>query len=333
MVTKENHLEQPLNKIIQPVLPQFDAVVTSYALLNTAFIVAFTLEIVTLLFFFTFLLKSALLAFGLALLFLTVFSYLIFRLYFTAAKPQRFLEIKNQFLDSYKTLSNYQEGTASHHMALANACCRLSDSLTGKEYTFYPLPTWLKSLKPRVELLSWWWHWQDVHKMKELLLNVSIQEHIKLVHLEPTSLEIHAALANAYVLLSTHYTTPIKREEGWKQRWLMEKDAYIQSLEKKFCATSEKAIEEFKIISDYAPNDPWVHLQLAYSYRDLNMPKEEIGEYETILRLNPEDKEALFKLGSLYFKMGMNAKGLRIYEELKQSNSKKAESLLKLYGA
>jgi tetratricopeptide (TPR) repeat protein len=103
-------------------------------------------------------------------------------------------------------------------------------------------------------------------------------------------------------------------------------------LEKKFRQASERAIEEFKIISDYAPNDPWVHLQLAYSYRDLNMPLEEIQAYETILRINPTDKEALFKLGTLYFQQGMNAKGLQVYEELKRANFSKVENLIKYYG-
>jgi len=96
---------------------------------------------------------------------------------------------------------------------------------------------------------------------------------------------------------------------------------------------AERAIEEFKVLNDYAPNDPWVHAQLAYSYHDLQMPKEEIKEYETILKLNPGDRDTLYKLGLLYFQEGMNAQGLRIYEELKRSHYKKAESLMENYGS
>ncbi len=108
---------------------------------------------------------------------------------------------------------------------------------------------------------------------------------------------------------------------------------YSKSFKQKFRLTAEKAIEEFKILSDYAPHDPWVHAQLAYSYRDLQMPKEEIKEYEAILQLCPDDKETLFKLGKLYFEQGQNAKGLKIYETLKFSHYKKAESLIHFYGA
>ena len=115
-------------------------------------------------------------------------------------------------------------------------------------------------------------------------------------------------------------------------RWVPQ-TSINESFQQKFRKTAEKAIEEFKIMSDYAPHDPWVHAQLAYSYRDLQMPKEEIKEYEAILHLCPDDKETLFKLGKLYFQQGQNAKGLQIYETLKNTHFKKAENLISFYGA
>ena len=96
---------------------------------------------------------------------------------------------------------------------------------------------------------------------------------------------------------------------------------------------AERAIEEFKILNDYAPEDPWIHAQLAYSYHDLQMPQEEIREYETVLRLKPDDMDTLFRLGVLYFQQGMNAKGLQAYEELKRFHYKKAEALIGYYGS
>jgi len=316
---------EPINRIIQPVLPRFDRLIQSYVFLNLAFFSAIAIETVLLLVFFTFLVKSSLLAFGLAALFLTLFSYFIFRLYYQTAKPERLKEIRDQFVNSCKTVVNYREGEAQHHMAVAQACSRLADNLPGKELSYYRPPKWLETAAPTFEKFSAWWHWQDVHRMRELLLQQSVEEYIKMVKCEPTSMEIHAALANAYVMLSSIYALPA-RDDPWLQY-----DKYTQSLPEKFRSTAQKAIEEFKIISDYAPNDPWVHLQLAYSYHDLNMPLEEIREYESIVRLNPDDKEALYKLGALYFSQGMNAKGLRIYDELRKSNFKKAESLIKLY--
>lgn len=160
----------------------------------------------------------------------------------------------------------------------------------------------------------------------------SVEQNIKLVKCEPTSLEVHASLANAYVMLSGLYIDPRKLEGYDDERW-MPPERYSPQMEEKFRSTAERAIEEFKVLNDFAPNDPWVHAQLAYSYRDLKMPKEEIKEYEAILKFNPGDRETLYKLGLLYFQQGLNSQGLRIYEELKRSHYKKAESLIENYGS
>ncbi len=145
----------------------------------------------------------------------------------------------------------------------------------------------------------------------------AIEEHLKQIRVTPTDLEVHASLATTYVLQSKIYRIKGTRKED---------------LEERFRTSSRLAIEEFQILNHYAPNDPWVHSQLAIGYRDLDMPIEELREVETLLKLCPHDKETLFRLGKLYFCQGMNAKGLQIYEELKQSNFKKAEELIASYG-
>lgn len=325
-------LSQQINQVIEPILPEFDRMMRSYAFFNMAFLIVGFLEIVLLAVFFTFLAKSLLLAFGLALLFSTYFSYFIVKLYYQTKKPEQFQEIKNRFVKAAQQMIGYREGEPEHHIALGNACCKLAEGLNGKEYTFYTPPSWLGILSPYLEKFSWWWHWQDIHRMKEILLMAAVEEHIKLVKCEPTSLEAHASLANAYVMLSALYADPSKQEDYDGEQWVPS-ERYIKILQKKFRDTAERAIEEFKIISDYAPNDPWVHEQLAYSYRDLQMPQDEIKEYEVILKLTPEDYETLFKLGVLYFKLGRNAQGLQVYEQLKRTQYKKAEALIKHYGA
>ncbi len=325
-----NH--ESIHKVIEAVLPQFESSMKAYVLFNMLFLLLGGLECLLLVTFFAFLAKTAILAFSLSLLFLTCFSYFILRLYFQSKKPEEFTLIKERYLRGCKSLLNYQEGIPEHHIALSKACCRFADSLHCREYYFYHAPQWLSHLSSQTEKFSCWWHWQDVFQMKELLLMASVEENIKLVTCEPTSLEVHASLANAYVLLSGLYVDPRKIDGYDEERWIPA-HRYNASMEQKFRKTAERAIEEFKILNHYAPDDPWVHAQLAFSYRDLKMPQEEIREYETILRINPDDKDTLYKLGILYFQQGMNAQGLRIYEELKRFNSKKAETLIKHYGA
>jgi|LakMenE01Jun11ns_1017448.scaffolds.fasta_scaffold9943146_1 tetratricopeptide (TPR) repeat protein len=311
--------QNPIEKFLKSSLTRFDRYLHFSVFVHMVFLTLGVLEIVAVAVFFSFLMKSSYLAFGLASIFVTFFGYFIFRIYLQSAKPEKMEEIRDLFQESCKRSIHYQSGITEHHMALANACCRFSQELSGRESCYYRPPRWLDILKSKMEAFSEWWHKEDVYAMRELLLLASMEEHIKMVRCEPTSLEMHAALANVYVMLSTLYTNHLKSKRS-------------SFLEKKFRQASERAIEEFKIISDYAPNDPWVHLQLAYSYRDLNMPLEEIQAYETILRINPTDKEALFKLGTLYFQQGMNAKGLQVYEELKRANFSKVENLIKYYG-
>jgi tetratricopeptide (TPR) repeat protein len=321
---------QPLQTMIQPVILRVERLLRFYALFHLLSWGLLAVEGLFIFLFFTFLAQSMLMAFALSALFLTLFSYLMLRLYFQAVKPEQLRAIKAQFVDTYKTLTHYLEGAPEHHLGLSHACCQLSDELAGSAYRFCRLPVWMKGLKPLMERWSWWWQWQDVHQMRELLLQEAIEEHIKLVRCEPTHPETHAALANAYVLLSTLYSGPLKLLKENGEEWLP-RNGYTQGLDSKFRKSAKKAIEEFQILRDYAPNDPWVHLQLAYSYHDLDMPLEEIGAYETILNLQPEDMETRFKLGSLYFQQGMNAKGLHIYETLLRADSKRAEALIRHY--
>jgi tetratricopeptide (TPR) repeat protein len=322
---------EQIAKITQPILPQFDHLIQRYVLFNFLFIMAGVTEIVCLLIFFTLLTQSSLAAFALSLIFLTFFSYFIFRIYFQTAKPEQLESLKNQYINNFKTIMSYQEGVPEHHAAIALSCSKLSDQLAGKELSYYSPPRWLAILSPLLEKFSFWWHWQDVLLMRELLLKASISEHVKLVRSEPTNLELHAVLANAYVLLSSLYADQKKQFDKEGENWNLFK-SHSLALDAKFRITAQKAVEELKILNEFAPNDPWVHLQLAYSYHDLGMNLEEINEYEIILKLNPDDLETLYKLGFLYFQEGMNAKGLRVYEMLKQKHYKKTESLLKYYG-
>jgi tetratricopeptide (TPR) repeat protein len=323
---------EQITKVIEPVLLQFERMMKSYVIFNIIFLSLGLLQSILLITLFTFLAESSILAFSLALIFLTFFSYFILRLYFQTKKPEQLKELKERYIKTCKAFLHYQENVPEHHIALANACCKLAESLNGKEYSFYRPPEILDIFSASLEKFSCWWHWQDVHRMKEVLLATSIDEQIKLVRCEPTNLEFHASLANAYVMLSGLYVDP-RRIDGFdEERWIPS-ERLSEQLEEKFRKTAERAIEEFKILNDYAPNDPWVHAQLAYSYHDLQMPDEEIKEYETIFELNPDDKENLYKLGLLYFQQGHNAKGLRIYEKLKSSHYKKAGNLINYYGA
>lgn len=275
---------------------------------------------------------STFLAFVLGAFFLTFFSFLILRVYLQANKPDKLVEVMQNYLAKVKQVIGFDDSLVEHHIALAQSCQKFAAHLHDSEYHLLSNTSLPKALLPLLQRLSAFSFWKDYHQFKELLLLQAIEEHLVVVKVEPVSLEVHAAMANAYVMLSSLCADPRKYSGFDESKWISP-ERYSEFMLKKFRKFSQLAIEEFKILNAYAPNDPWVHMQLAYSYHDLQMPEEEMREYEKVLQLTPGDKEILFKLGMLYFHEGKNAEGLRIYEALRRTNYQKAERLIKFYGS
>lgn len=321
-----------IGMLINPFIGRFQGILKTYSLFNFFFLFLIAAEIIYFFVHLTFLVQTFVVAIHLALIFATLFCYFTLRMYAQTRKTEKIIALLKDFLESCQQRSQSAENEAEHHLITSHACCKLAGEFHALEHKIFPCPGWCIFLSSSFEKMNCWCFWEDAHCMKELLLQTSVKEHIKLVRMQPTDLEAHAGLANAYVMLSGLYVDPKTVDGMDEDRWIPH-NKYTESFKQKFRETAERAIEEFKILSDYAPQDPWIHAQLAYSYRDLQMPKEEIREYEIILHLCPDDKETLFKLGKLYFQQGLNAKGLQIYETIKKSHYKKAESLISFYGA
>ena len=104
-------------------------------------------------------------------------------------------------------------------------------------------------------------------------------------------------------------------------------------MRKKFEMALERALEEYHIIDEYEPKDPWVHAQRASLYKELEKAEEEQKEYEQILQMDPNNNEILLRLGKLYFRKGETAKGLKIYDQLQDLDLDKATELITEYDA
>ncbi len=302
-----------LPQYYRAILREFRRVVHSFVSFNLLFLGFFASELFLFFFFLSFLTKSPFFAFALGGLFLTAFSYFILLFYFQAKKPEQLIRLRDQFLNSCRQVLPLPPGESQHHLSLAEALSKLASYLHDFEWNFYQIPKFLHPFSQLISRFSAYCYGEDVFKMKLLLVQAAVDEHLKQIRITPTDLEVHASLANIYVSLSQIYKKSL--------------------LEEKYRTTVRLAIEEFSILSCYAPNDPWVHEQLAIGYRDLDMPVEEMREVEILLKLCPQDNEILYRLGKLYFKQGMNARGLQIYEELKGANFKKAEDLIVSYGS
>lgn len=296
-----------LPQYYRTILQKFKKVTNSFVLFHTLFCLSLVTEMGL---FIPLIGKPALFAFALGFFFLTGFSYCILIFYFQAKKPEQLILIRNQFLDSCRQLLPVPAGEVQHHLSLAAALLKLTSYLDDFESRVYTVPGWLQPLAPVVQNIFHYCYKKDVFQMQQLLLHAAVDEHLKQIRITPTDLEVHASLANTYVDLSQLYFP-----------------------DEKFNAAARLAIEEFKILSHYAPNDPWAHEQLADGYHSMKMIVEETKEVEFLAKLLPQDPEVLFRLGALYFELGENAKGLKVYEELGQLNYKKGEELIALYGS
>ncbi len=301
----DSFFQNSLPQYYRAILKQFRKVTHAFVSFNLLFATLLIAQLVSL----PFLFNTSFFIFSLAALFLTCFSYFILLFYYQARKPEELEQLKIDFIQSCRQMLPIPQGEAEHHLSIAEALSKLSSYLQDFEANFYEAPKWIA---PLVSRFSKYCYREDVFKMKVQLLQAAIDEHMLQIQSTPTDLEVHASLASAYVTLAQVYKAP-----GFE-----EKHAQITRL----------AIEEFSILGHYAPNDPWVHEQLATNYHHLGMQEKELQEVETLLKLRMKDKEILYRLGSLYFKQGMNAKGLQIYEELKKANFQKASDLIGSYG-
>ncbi len=330
--TRNASLEEKIGILSESFRKKFLFFTRFHAMFHIGFLSLAVIEVFCLLLFFSFLAKSSLVAFALAFLFLTVFSYFVLLFYFQAKKPQQFIELKEGFLSACRAAIASHPHTHEHSTLFLSAITSCSSLLNRQETAYYDFLRAFPTLAHLMEKLSIWLHWEDVFIMREQLLLANIAETILLVKNFPGAPEPHAALAEAYKELSKIYQHPHKANPKNRLAFVP-KEYSSQLMKQKFQITANRAIEEFSILANYLPKDPWVHAQLAQIYHDLEKHKEEIEEYEILLSFAPSDREILFRLGVLYFQQGLNAKGLKIFEELKQSKDKKADELIHFYDA
>ncbi len=217
--------------------------------------------------------------------------------------------------------------------AAAKTLTTYAQSMGFKEFDLISLKHVPKSLTLVLNRVIRFFTWKYIHDFTEMLFLASLDKSIACTKAAPLLMHPHASLANCYVMLASHYTLPltISPHLPWPGLWLTSGEKIL--LEAKSRGAAKAAVEELSILKTFAPDELWVHDQLAISYKELNMPEEEIRECEEIIRLCPDDQGAQLRLGILYFQLGLNAKGLIVYERLKTVYPVLATELISHYGS
>lgn len=301
--------------ILQEKYRTFQSCIRFYEIFHVGFISFLCLQLVAFLLFFSYFSKSLMAACGLALFFLTLFSYFVLLFFFQAKKPQQFSSIQTQLL-SFMT----QEDGFLRSQILEE----FEHFLATEEPIFYRSSCPISALAPILQKFNIWMHWKHFQQMKEILLEHSILELNSLVKKTPTNLEVHGKLAETYTKLCKLYLPP--KTLSW-----VSPEYASPRLKELFQMYSQKAVEEFKILEDLSDQDPWALAGLAEIYRLQQKAEEEICQCEKLLKLTPENSDLLLQLGILYFQKGHASKGLKIYEALQKDPSNKAEQLIQYY--
>jgi tetratricopeptide (TPR) repeat protein len=322
------HFEKEVDQLCQKTGELFKKIHRFYFRFHSGFLLAALLELSIFGFIFHYFPTSSILALFLSLIVLTLFSHVVLFSYLQLKKPHQLTQLIEIFVTQCRDLLSKTPDEAP--FALSFVLQRLSFRLTLSDKMRY---RWMQRSPFLVQLVfKWriWTEWKDLLHMKERLFSAAIKEQIAFIKEEPSDLEGHARLAQLYRLFSKCYSDPQKLAMNERLAW-MPKAFYREEMAARSKQLLNQALQELLIISEYAPQDPWVHTQLAALYQELQMPDKELLEYEKILAMSPEDKEALFLLGVSYFQMGENAKGLRVYERLKQLSLAKAHQLITYY--
>lgn len=304
---------------------KFRQLLNSYTLFHASFFLVAFIE--TSFFFLSFINYKESVAFiiTLASMVLTIFSYLILNYYFQGKKNEQFSDLKTQFIQSCKKHVTSSLSEEEVHLTIAKHAFQLAFSLGQKRIYALSLPPFefFKDVLIKGRFLM---HFKDVLTMQELLMQLSLDEYMHILKIEPTDLAIHTSLANVYMTLSKIYETPQELTSIFSDK-LFKKLHLSEKIE----LSTKCAIEELTILDDLAPNDPWTHAQLASCFHQLEKWDDELSEYEILSNLRSKDKEILLRLGILYFKLGKTAKGLLTYESLKKVDAKYADHLISHY--
>lgn len=262
-----------------------------------------------------------------ALLALTSFTYLALIFYFQSKKTDQLTQLTHWYVSILKKSIGGEFSYLEHYLALAGGLYFFSHYLNPKAMPLYKLKIWLPSLQKVVRKLALFIYVKDFHKLKEMLMLSCIKQHLTLLKYEPTHLEVHGSLANSYLSLSKIYK--YSRDHELLDNFSL--DDLSEESKIKFKNTIAQAIEEYQIIEDFLPKDPWVLMQLALCYHELEDYDHEIYYFEKILESSDNNYAVMMRLAQLYFSQKKHAKGFKLYKILRENSVEGVELLIEDY--
>ncbi|MCI0381838.1 MAG: hypothetical protein L0207_02150 [Chlamydiae bacterium] len=300
--------------------------IKKHFLFHFLFLASILLELVIFGYFFSFFTHTSILAFCLAGIFITIFSYITLHFYLQSKKNEDLYKIKEDFLKNCFALIEKKDDTSNLHCFFIYATTLLASLLS-----FRPIlgGKWQKKF-PTLALIREkyhiWLEWKDLQSIKELLFFEAIDQHIQLIKLNPTNGETHLSLGNLYIHLSKLYRE--QEELPWNPAQLRSEE-----MARNHRSALEKAISEYQINLELTPENPKIYLQLIEIYKQLKEKEKEMEICEKLIQIDAENADILFRMGSLYFQKGNLVAGLKMYQKIKEIDETKAKDLFQFYAS
>ena len=86
----------------------------------------------------------------------------------------------------------------------------------------------------------------------------------------------------------------------------------------------QAALEELSIVAQAAPNDPSVHLNMAFAYGGLKKFPEAEREFQTAMKLNPQYDSAMGEYVAMLFGLNQGPKALQVASQYATANPNRA---------
>jgi positive regulator of sigma E activity len=100
----------------------FDKLVRRHLLIHIFFYTLLISECILLFFFLSMLLSSSVVSIALSGIFLSIFAYIILRLYLQTQKISRLHFLMHKFMSESAAVISYQQGSAEYHVAMQQTC-------------------------------------------------------------------------------------------------------------------------------------------------------------------------------------------------------------------
>lgn len=262
-----------------------------------------------------------------ALFSLSTFTYLALIFYFQAKKVEQIEYLVSWYVSISKKALGGEFSYMEHYLSLAGGLYHFAHVLNIKNMPLYkwklPIPSLDLLLKKMIIRI----YRADFFFLKEKLMQACIHQHLLLLKHEPTSSEVHGSLGNSYLSLAKLYKS--ERDAAASQK------VSIQMLSEESKAKCTKAlcqaIEEYRILEEELSQDPWVLMQLAICFHELEDFEKEIFYFEKLLENSSQDDAIMYRLAELYFTQNKHAKGFKLYKILRDKGLESADQLIENY--